>query len=77
MPYLIRQQLFGNVAEVLLDSPLAIGSTFASFEQECYIKEEMDLMNLNNIQITEKYISNMPLNILNKAMIYYRLMKKP
>jgi formylglycine-generating enzyme required for sulfatase activity len=46
--HLKKQQLNGNVAEALLDSPLAIGGSFASFEHECYINDEMDLMNPDN-----------------------------
>ena len=46
--HLKKQQLNGNVAEALLDSPLAIGGSFASFEHECHINDEMDLTNPNN-----------------------------
>lgn len=46
--HLKKQQLNGNVAEALLDSPLAIGGSFASFKHECYINDEMDLMNPDN-----------------------------
>ena len=46
--HLKKQQLHGNVAEALLDSALAIGGSFASFEHECYINDEADLVNPNN-----------------------------
>ncbi len=46
--HLKKQQLHGNVAEALLDSPLAIGGSFASFEHECYINDEADLANPYN-----------------------------
>lgn len=45
--HLKKQQLHGNVAEALLDSPLAIGGSFASFEHECYINDELNLANPN------------------------------
>jgi formylglycine-generating enzyme required for sulfatase activity len=46
--HLKKQQLNGNVAEALLDVPLAIGGSFASFEHECHLNDEMDLMNPHN-----------------------------